>query len=173
MNSPIIVGADGSDLGALAIEEAGVLAKRYERTIVVVFVRKTPVFDDGACSLFSVSSSCLREAPDAYEVLIQAQSAAILDALGVSWCFQVRSGRPAGELIRAAIENDATMIVVARRRFDQCRLPRYSVAGRLSARWPNSLLIMSPSTQHLFARDLRDGPSLGERYGLWLNRGSF
>jgi nucleotide-binding universal stress UspA family protein len=173
MNSPIIVGADGSDLDALAIEEAGLLAKRYERTIVVVFVRKAPALVDSVGSLFSVDSSCLREALDYCEVLIQARSAAILDALGVFWTFEVRSGRPAGELIRAGIENDATMIVIARRRYEQRRLHRYSVAGRLSARWPNSLLIMSPSTQHLYASDRRNEPCGDERYGLWLNRGSF
>jgi nucleotide-binding universal stress UspA family protein len=173
MTGPIIAGTDGSDLGALAIEEAGVLASRYRRPVMVVFVRPTPVLYDGLYAVPRTDQTCPTKSLGAREVLVAAQAITMLDSLDVSWTVRVRHGRPANELMRTAAENESTMIVVARRRLDSCRIPRYSVTGRLITRWHKSLLIMCPSSQHLPAGASQERPCVDERHGLWFNRASF
>lgn len=57
----------------------------------------------------------LEAAWKATDDLVRAQTAEVLDPLGVRWTFQPRSGEPAAKLEAAAADREADLIVVGSR----------------------------------------------------------
>jgi nucleotide-binding universal stress UspA family protein len=144
MRGPIVAGTDGSDTSRLALIEAGSLAQQSGLDVVVVFVRYFRF--SGGISAFAVGAvPPLQDALDSEQTLAYAQSVAILDTLRICWCFEVRAGQPAGELMHAAKAHGAETIVVAGRRHGAVGGLTYSsVSAQLFHRWPHSLLVVHP-----------------------------
>jgi nucleotide-binding universal stress UspA family protein len=68
-----------------------------------------------------------------------------LDPLKIQWNFEVRTGHPAAELMRAAKTHSADTVVVARRRHGAVGgLAYFSVSAQLFHRWPQTLLVVHP-----------------------------
>ncbi|HET7517177.1 MAG TPA: universal stress protein [Actinomycetes bacterium] len=115
----ILVGVDGSDASAQAADMAGRLAADLDAKLTVVFVRQLPAVP---VSSFGVPMNL-----DSYwedqERLASTRAASILDALGVAWRLEVRTGDPAVQLELSADENGAELVVVGAR--------GHSVAHRL------------------------------------------
>ena len=147
LKGPIVVGTDASDLSNLAIAEAGLLARRFHRSVIVVFTRQLR-WTEGAI-YWDISD--LAQAKDTLEMLAWASSITILDALGVSWSFLVRHGPPAVEISTIAREHRAALFVVA------CSHPldrtkrriRPASVRKLLSRWANPLLVVWPPGEEL------------------------
>ena len=163
---PIVVGTDGSDLSFLAVGEAGAIARRFNRHLIVVFVRRLRSMENA-----NNDAAYLEDALDACEVIAQARVIAILDGLDVSWSFRVRSGRPAEELMKVATTSKATMIVIARHSaVDRRRLfIGTSVTRRLLSRWPYSLLVLWPLSEEVLATGSSGRHFSADCDGLWFN----
>jgi nucleotide-binding universal stress UspA family protein len=120
MRGPIVAGTDGSDTSRLALIEAGSLARQSGLDVVVVFVRQVR---NGSASVFAVGAvRAIQDTLDSEQALAYAESVAILDPLKICWCFEVRTGQPAGELMSAAKAHGAETILVAGRRHGAIRL---------------------------------------------------
>jgi nucleotide-binding universal stress UspA family protein len=128
----------------LALIEAGSLAQQSGLGVVVVFVRYFRF--SGGGSVFAVGAvRALQDTLDADQTLAYAQSVAILDPLRIRWCFVVRTGQPASELMLAAEAHGAETIVVAGRRHSAVGSLTYSsISAQLFHRWPHSLLVVHP-----------------------------
>jgi hypothetical protein len=165
---PIVVGTDGSNMSSLAIEEAGVLAQFYARRVIVVFVHEHLLA--GFIDTFVPGGNIpVESVQEAQEVIAFAQCVTILDPLGIKWEFRVRRGRTAAELIKAAVECSARAIVVVERgRISRRRFHPFSVSGKLLARWPYSLLILSTVGSSCDARSTCRIQG-GCRDGSWFN----
>jgi nucleotide-binding universal stress UspA family protein len=144
MRGPILAGTDGSETSRLALIEAGSLAQQSGLDVVVVFVRHARF--NGTASVFAVGAvRALQDSLDTEQTLAYAQSVAILDPLKVCWRFEVRTGQPAGELMRAAKAHGVETIVVAGRRHGAVGgLTSSSVSAQLFHRWPHTLLVVHP-----------------------------
>ena len=153
MRGPIVVGTDGSETSRLAIEEAALLSKGAGEPVMLVFVRQPRLAGLSAVGAGSLGVAVEQEALDGSQCLAEAQGIAILDPAGVNWSFEVRTGDPATELMRAADECHADTIVVAGRRHGVIGGIAYgSVCTHLLHRWPHSLLVVhrpsSPAGAH-------------------------
>jgi nucleotide-binding universal stress UspA family protein len=144
MRGPIVVGIDGSEVSRLALIEAGCLASRSSLDVVVALVR--PARFNGVTCVFAMGAvaACLGGL-DSDQALAYAESVTILDPLKIRWSFEVRTGQPARELMRAAEAHNANTIVIA-----ECRhrtlgfLASQSVSAKLLHRWPHVLLVVHP-----------------------------
>jgi nucleotide-binding universal stress UspA family protein len=147
VRGPIVVGADGSDNSPLAIEEAASIAKGSGQTVVVAYVRHTPLAGFGVPWTGGLSVGFVQGVLNANESFVEAESIAILDSAGVHWRFEVREGEPATELMRLATAAGADTIVVAGRRHRALgSMACASVCAQLLHRWPRSLLVIHPHT---------------------------
>ena len=145
MRGPIVVGTDGSETSRLAIAEAMSISKGTGQTVVVVHVRHAPLAGLHVLGAMSHGASDVQNALSAVQSLAEAQSIAILEPASVCWRFDVRSGEPAAELIRAATEFKADMIVVAGRRHGVLgSITSGSVCAQLLHQWTGSLLVIRP-----------------------------
>jgi len=145
VRGPIVVGANGSDLSRLAIEEATVIAKGTGLSLVVAFVRHLPLAGLGAIATSGMSVAVANEILDAEQAIVEAESIAIVGSTSVRWSLEVCTGEPATELMRIARELDADTIVVAGKRHGA--IGGYlcsSVCTQLHHRWPWSLLVIHP-----------------------------
>jgi nucleotide-binding universal stress UspA family protein len=128
----IVVGVDATPTSRLALEEAVTIARAHGSEVVAVFVRWPPY---SGWSLV-VAGAAVLETLDDLQIVAEADSAAVLGSAGIPWSFEVRSGEPAVQLVRAAEECDAETIVVAGRRHNALGcIFRGAVAAQLLHRW--------------------------------------
>jgi len=150
----VVVATDGFDLGRLAVLEAGKVARRTGKSVVVVFTRSYGQFG------LSIDSDLdpmgmVEQTLDIQQDLAEAQCVCVLDPLGVQWEFEVRLGRPAVQLLSLAESRDAEMIIVPGRH--QGRLGRLicpSLAAQVARHWRRELVTVYPIHE---ASDLRVG----------------
>lgn len=131
--SLILVGVDGSRTSLRAAAYAAGMARRERCPLVVVYVKKTPAtagMDAGAGIATVMASDQMEEE---LRDLIDLRSA----NLGLAVRFEVRTGDPFAELVRAADELRADAVVVGASESAGHRIVG-SLAGRLvkSGRWP-------------------------------------
>lgn len=144
MRGPIVAGTDSSETSRLALIEAGTLARHFSLDVVAVCVRRARF--NGSAGVYSPEAAhALQDGLDSVQTVAYAQSVAILDPLGIRWCFEVRTGQPAAELMCAAKYRGAETIVVAGRRHGTVGGLTYSsVSAQLFHRWPHTLLVVHP-----------------------------
>lgn len=147
MHGPIVAGTDGSDVGRLAIAEAGRIAMSVGSGVVVVFARNSRL--TGPTSVFAVDAlNALEESIDSEQMIALAQGIAELDSIGVPWTFDVSRGHPVDQLIKAAERHHANTIVLgASRRRWRGRIGRSSAAQQLVQRWPHLLVLVGPGDE--------------------------
>jgi nucleotide-binding universal stress UspA family protein len=160
MHGPLVVGTDGSETSRLAIEEAALLSKGTGRPVVLVFVRHPRLAGLSALGAGGIGVAVENEALNAEQCVAEAQGIAILDPVGADWKFEVRTGDPATELMRAARDCGATVIVVAGRRHGTLGgVACGSVCSHLLHRWPHSLLVIHRPTGAAADHAVRKLPS--------------
>jgi nucleotide-binding universal stress UspA family protein len=124
---PIVVGVDGSAGSSSAVELAATLAASTRQPLLIVWVRHLPAFIE--------ASSALGEANAALDDLghhLEAELKETLSSRDVAWTFEARRGDPAGQIMEAADERDAALVVVGHRGQNQAvSLFLGSVATRL------------------------------------------
>jgi nucleotide-binding universal stress UspA family protein len=147
MRGPIVAGIDSSETSRLALIEAGCQARQFSLGVIAVFVRHARFRGNASVASAELANS-LEDALDSERTLAYAQSIAVLDPLEIRWCFEVRTGQPAAELMRSAKAHGAETIVVAGRRRGVVRgLTHSSVSAQLFRRWPNTLLVVHPPAE--------------------------
>jgi nucleotide-binding universal stress UspA family protein len=126
-SGPIVVGVDGSVDANEAVELAATLAASTRQPLLIVWVRHLPAFIE--------ASSALGEANAALDDLgehLEAELKEVLGARDVAWTFEARRGDPASQIMEAADERDASLVVVGHRGHNQAvSLLLGSVATRL------------------------------------------
>jgi nucleotide-binding universal stress UspA family protein len=126
-SGPIVVGVDGSHGAYSAVELAASIASATRQPLLIVWVRHMPAFIE--------ASSALGEANVALDQLgdhLEAEVKAVLARHDVAWTFEARRGDPAVELMAAADEREAALVVVGHRGHSQAAsLLLGSVATRL------------------------------------------
>jgi nucleotide-binding universal stress UspA family protein len=124
---PIVVGVDGSADSTAAVELAATLAASTRQPLLIVWVRHLPAFIE--------ASSALGEANAALDDLgdrLEADIKETLSARDVAWTFEARRGDPASQIMEAADEREASLVVVGHRGHNQAvSLLLGSVATRL------------------------------------------
>jgi nucleotide-binding universal stress UspA family protein len=137
-NEPILVGIDGSSESDAALETAADLGAATDRPLVVVYVRHLPAFIE-ASSALSEAMAALDELAERLEVAVKGTLAWRDD---VHWSYETREGDPSSELIAAAHEHGASLIVVGHHGHSQAvSLLVGSVATRLVHHAPQSVLV--------------------------------
>jgi nucleotide-binding universal stress UspA family protein len=150
MKPPIVVAVNGSDLDALAVDVAAELGHRFQRSILVLFVRHLPAVYRCVNPMVDIDFACLEESLDARELIARARSIATLDRSDFPWSFVTCAGNPVRELINAARRNGAGLLVATsldepeRRRFGS------SLTRKLVARWPHYTLVVSPAGRQMY-----------------------
>jgi nucleotide-binding universal stress UspA family protein len=140
----IVVGVDGTADSLHALAEAARLAAESDVGIVVVCVRHEGALAPAAAGPAS------HEALDAMEKSVYEQAGRVLGETTVHWAFDVRSGDPAAELIKAAREHHARAIVVGGRSHGIVGgIVTGSVAQKLVRQSPVSVLVVrDDGTRH-------------------------
>ncbi len=129
------------------------MVKGSGQSVIVAYVRHLPLVGFSAGWTGTLSVGAVHELLGTNQSLAEAQSIAILDAVGVDWRFEVRVGDPANELMRLATEVGAETIVVAGRRHGALgAMACASVCTQLLHRWPRSLMVIHPHPEPLDAR---------------------
>jgi nucleotide-binding universal stress UspA family protein len=137
-HTKVVVGVDGSDESIAALEQAASLAAATERDLIAVFVRHLPGFIEASPAL-GQASNALDDLADRIEAEVKATLAGRDRPL---WRYEVRHGDPASELVDAAKQHDASLIVVGHRGHNQAfSLLLGSVASRLVHHAPQSVLV--------------------------------
>jgi nucleotide-binding universal stress UspA family protein len=140
----IVVGVDGTEDSLHALGEAARLGQEAGVGLVVVCVRHEGTMAPAAAGPAS------REALDAMEKSVYEQAGRVLADRTVHWAFDVRSGDPAAELIKAAREHHARAIVVGGRSHGIVGgIVTGSVAQKLVRQSPVSVLVVrDDGTRH-------------------------
>ena len=150
MPTPTIVVGFDATAGAHAALLAGIdLALAMNDPIVVVHVEHSSVVAASGASI-GVGGGAVFAAEDALGELCRTECSEILGDTGLRWSFELRKGDPANELINAASEHSAAVIVVGRHGHHGLgRLLVGSVSHRLvnHARHP-ILVIPPPAVNH-------------------------
>jgi nucleotide-binding universal stress UspA family protein len=132
----ILVGVDGSPTSLRAAAYAAGLARRQGARLVVVFVRTVPA----TVTMVASAASAVGAVRDTMNELADQLRAQILDyaqSVDLPVVFEVASGEPFAELVRAAEKERADAVVVGASARADHRLVG-SIAVRLvrAARWP-------------------------------------
>lgn len=111
----VVVADDASVASWAGLAAAAQLARRNAARITVVHVRHWPgmyMAGLGALSMAGMTAGELVRTLDNLEREARRRAAKAFAATGVPWDFQVREGRPAREILRAAEELDADLVVI-------------------------------------------------------------
>ena len=140
----IVVGVDGTADSLNALAEAARLAAEAGVGLIVVCVRHEGSLAPAA------AGPATREALDAMEKSVYEQAGHVLADRMVHWRFDVRSGDPAAELIKAAQEYHGRAIVVGGRSHGIVGgIVTGSVAQKLVRQSPVSVLVVrDDGTKH-------------------------
>lgn len=107
----LVVGVDGSPESLYALELAAAIGSPQHATITVVHVREKL----NAFSLGPAGSTEYQQAVDQLDALISTETAARLADYPGTWTINVRTGSVSRELLDAADQLDADLVVVAHR----------------------------------------------------------
>jgi nucleotide-binding universal stress UspA family protein len=141
MAHPIVIGVDSTTDSVAALETAAGLAEQSGASIVAVHIRHEP-------SLASVAeaaseAAAMNAALDEIEASTRKRVFEVMARHHGAWRFEVVSGDPATELIRAAVDNHANTIVVGGRNHGVVGgLVIGSVAQKLVRKSPVSVLVV-------------------------------
>jgi len=108
MTRSLIVGMDDTDDSRNALARAAELARAAGLRLVVVHVRRIPVFAE----MSAMTIGPARQNLDLIEAEARQAAEGVLQGTGVDWEFVVRSGDPAHELMAMADDRSAAAIVV-------------------------------------------------------------
>jgi nucleotide-binding universal stress UspA family protein len=108
----LVVAADGSEASTEGLRLAADIARRTGAHVSVVHVRHAP----GLASLSPApAGATVQETMDAVQEEVYEGARAILDEVGPSWRFMVREGAPGPEIVAAAKELGADLILIGSR----------------------------------------------------------
>jgi hypothetical protein len=141
-SAPIIVLIDGTDLGCLALRQAGSVAQESSRRVVVVFVRQFRL--SGMTHAFVPDGiAIVEDALDAARTVALAQAISELDPRLVDWSFEVHEGEPMEHLMAAARSHGSDTIVIARPTTGMFRMDRrLSLVARMTRKWTGTLVVV-------------------------------
>ena len=111
MTRSLIVGMDDTDDSRNALARAAELARAAGLRLVVVHVRRVPVFAE----MSAMTIGPARQNLDLIEAEARQAAEGVLQGTGVDWEFVVRSGNPAHALMVMADDRSAAAIVVGGR----------------------------------------------------------
>ncbi len=115
----VVVAEDASPASWAGLAAAAQLAKRNAATITVVHVRHWPglyMAGLGALGMAGMTAGELVRSLDTLEDAARRRAGKAFAGTGVTWDFQVREGRPAREILRAAEELEADLVVIGSKR---------------------------------------------------------
>jgi nucleotide-binding universal stress UspA family protein len=139
-----VVGVDGSPASVEALSTAMSLGEPLKGRLVVVHVKHVyPIVDVTGMATFEITDAAEQASAAARETVER-----LLASYSGLWEFEERHGDPTRELLGAAREHDARLIVVGHRghgRWSEAILG--SVAARLTHHSPFSVLIVMPSAR--------------------------
>jgi nucleotide-binding universal stress UspA family protein len=136
----MLVAADASPAGQAAIVRAAEVARRTGARATVVYVRHARRTVAGADSAADEMWSRF----DGVRDRVWAGGARAFDPLGVEWELTVRTGSPGVEILRAADEAGADLIVIGRGDRDGADPEPESTAGYVAARAGVRVLTADP-----------------------------
>lgn len=110
MPATIVVGVDGSNDSARALDCAACIAEPIGAHLVIAFVFRAAGAATGTAGAGALWTETMNDLAIDAEVI----SIARLSGGGASWDFQTAVGDPAAELLAIAREHDASMLVVGR-----------------------------------------------------------
>lgn len=110
----LLVAADTSPGGDAAVSKAAAIAERAAAELTVVFVRHIPSTAANIDPVF-MSDSVAEKVRNAFGYArdrVWANASRVFDPLRIRWTFEVRSGSPGVEIVKAADEAHADLIVI-------------------------------------------------------------
>jgi nucleotide-binding universal stress UspA family protein len=150
MYRSIVVGTDGSDTAAIAVDHAANLARALGATLHVVSAYREPSIAAAATSTgaLTVNTGELAQWSDDAMQELRTRLGATCDRLereGVKVVACVERGEPSSVLISVAAEVDADLIVVGDRGLTGIRRLFGSVPGSLTRKSPVAVLVVHTS----------------------------
>ncbi len=121
MLSRILVGLDGSDYSLKALEFAIDLAKKYQSQLVLVHVVMRQIYAINPPEAGVLAGTAIVRELEAEGKVILAKGEETVKAQGVPVVPRLREGVPAEELLRAAVEEKADLIVLGSRGLSQVK----------------------------------------------------
>ena len=147
MADPIVVGVDTTADSVKALGAAADLAQEHAAPLIAIHVRHEPSFASVAND--AGEAVAIETTLDELEAMARAQVADVMAGRHVDWRFEVTSGDPGTELIRAATEHRAGTIVVGGRHHGVVGgLVLGSVAQKLVRKSPTSVLVVRDGHTH-------------------------
>jgi len=119
--SRILVGLDGSDYSLKALEFAIDLAKKYQSQLVLVHVVMRQIYAINPPEAGVLAGTAIVRELEAEGKVILAKGEETVKAQGVPVVPRLREGVPAEELLRAAVEEKADLIVLGSRGLSQVK----------------------------------------------------
>lgn len=107
-----LIATDDSDASLAAIDVVAPSVKAAGGQVFVVFVRQRPVMFESVGIDTSSAWELVEESLDAKEKEAERDVTAHLQAHGIGATFLVRDGDPAHEILDAATEHDASLLVI-------------------------------------------------------------
>jgi nucleotide-binding universal stress UspA family protein len=147
MADPIVVGVDTTADSLGALSAAADLAQEHAAPLIAIHVRHEP----GLASVANLAGEAvaIKTTLEELEAITRTQVADVLAGRHVDWRFDVTSGDPGTELIKAAIEHRAGAIVVGGRNHSVVGgLVLGSVAQKLVRKSPVSVLVVRDGHTH-------------------------
>jgi len=147
MGDPIVVGVDTTADSLEALSAAADLAREYTAPLIAVHVRHEP----SVASVANVAGEAVAMGStlDELEAITRTRVSDVMAGRHVDWRFDVTSGDPATELIKAANEHHAATIVVGGRNHGVVGgLALGSVAQKLVRKSPVSVLVVRDGHTH-------------------------
>jgi nucleotide-binding universal stress UspA family protein len=158
MAESLVVGVDGSAESLDALDAAIALARQAGARIVVVHVQHEPglaAFGENAVAF----EAAMAEALEANTKTTRDASSAHLAGTGIDWCFDVRLGDPADELMRVTAAQHAKAIIVGGKAHGVVGgLLVGSVAQKLVRRSPVSVVVVRDGEANRFDTALEREP---------------
>jgi nucleotide-binding universal stress UspA family protein len=146
MADPIVVGVDTTADSLRALSAAADLAQDHAAPLLAIHVRAEPSL---AWVASGAGEAVAIETADELEAIARTQVADVMTGRRVDWRFEVTSGDPGTELIKAAIEHRAGAIVVGGRHHGVVGgLVLGSVAQKLVRKSPVSVLVVRDDHTH-------------------------
>jgi nucleotide-binding universal stress UspA family protein len=108
----ILVAADGSPASVQGLQQVASLARGLGAKVIVVYVRHFP----GTALMSSGADPLLVEALEEQESEVRQEVLRIVGGTGLAWELMVRVGSPGEEIVKAADETGADLVVVGSNR---------------------------------------------------------
>ncbi len=121
MFSKIVVGLDGSDYSLKALDFAIDLAKKYQSQLVLVHVVMRQIYAINPPEAGILAGTAIVRELEAEGKAILARGEETVKAQGLAVEIRLRQGVPAEELLKAAVDEKADLIVLGSRGLSQVK----------------------------------------------------